>query len=178
MIGDKSPDLFSLAVQFALLSLLAVGGVNSVVPEMHRQTVEIGGWLTDRQFADLFAMAQVAPGPNVIVVTLIGYAVAGVTGALVATGAMIGPSCILAYFVGRTWQRFQSARWRRVLQRALVPISVGLIGASALILARAADNSAMAVGLTVLTALTSYFTRFNPLWMFSLAALVGYAGLA
>jgi chromate transporter len=177
MIAPKSPDLASLAVQFTLLSLLAVGGVNSVVPEMHRQTVEVGGWLTDRQFTDLFAMAQVAPGPNVIVVTLIGYAVAGIGGALVATGAMIGPSCVLAYFAGRAWQRFQAAQWRIIVQRALVPISVGLIGASALILARAADNSAAAVGLTVITAATSYFTRINPLWMFLLAAIVGYTGL-
>jgi len=77
--------LLIIAVQFAVMSLLAFGGANAVVPEMHRQAVELRGWMSDRQFADLFAISQVAPGPNVMIVTLIGYQVAGLSGALVAT---------------------------------------------------------------------------------------------
>ena len=74
--------LITLAVQFAMMSLLAFGGANAVVPEMHRQAVELRGWMTEREFTDMFAMSQAAPGPNVMLVTLIGYHVAGVAGAL------------------------------------------------------------------------------------------------
>ena len=69
-----------LAVQFAIMSLLALGGANAVVPEIHRQAVELRGWMTERQFADMFAISQAAPGPNVMIVTLVGYHVAGIVG--------------------------------------------------------------------------------------------------
>jgi chromate transporter len=169
--------LGALFACFALMSLLAIGGVNSVVPEMQRQTVEVYGWVSAREFAELFALAQVAPGPNTMVVVLIGYQAAGPLGSLVATGAMCGPSCLLTFFVARVWQRFHHAPWRILLQAALVPISIGLYSASALVLARAADHNVQAVALTALTAAVSYFTRINPLWLFAFAALVGYAGL-
>ena len=92
--------------------------------------------MNDRQFADMFAIAQVSPGPNVIIVTLIGYHVAGLAGAAVATAAMCGPTCLLAFFVARTWDRFKDARWRIAIQAGLVPVSLGLIAASAFVLAR------------------------------------------
>ncbi|HEX2216412.1 MAG TPA: chromate transporter [Xanthobacteraceae bacterium] len=169
--------LAALGAHFVVLSLLAIGGANAVIPEMHRQAVEVAGWMTDRQFADLFAIAQVAPGPNIIIVTLVGFHVAGVGGAVVATATMCGPSCLVAYFADRTWQRFQHARWRMILQAGMVPISVGLIAASALILARSADKSVVAFAMTAVTAGVTYFTRLHPLWMFALAAALGYAGL-
>ena len=169
--------LGQLGLHFLLLSPFAIGGANAVVPEMHRQAVEIAGWMTDRQFADLFAIAQVAPGPNIIIVTLIGYHVAGVAGALVATFAMIGPSCVLVYFANRTWDRFRHADWRVIVQAAMVPISVGLIAASALIVAQAAVGSGVGVALAAATAAVAFFTRVHPLWMFALAAGLGYAGL-
>jgi chromate transporter len=175
-MSERSPTLAVLALTFAPLSLLAVGGANAVIPEMHRQAVEVAGWMTDRQFAELFAIAQVAPGPNIIIVTLIGFHVAGVAGALAATAAMIGPSCVLTYFAGRTWERFRGAHLRIVIQAGLVPVSVGLIAASALVLARAADVSAVAAALTLATAAIGFFTRIHPLWMFALAAAAGYAG--
>ncbi len=93
--------LVTLAVQFAIMSLLALGGANAVVPEMHRQAVELRGWMSEREFADMFAISQAAPGPNVMLVTLIGYHVAGVAGALVTTLAMCGPTAVLAHFLGR-----------------------------------------------------------------------------
>jgi chromate transporter len=75
------------------------------------------------------------------------------------------------------WERFKHARWRIILQAGLVPVSVGLIAASALVLARTADISWVAVLITVVTAAFGYFTRVHPLWMFALAAALGYAGL-
>ncbi len=87
----------TLAWTFALMSLFAVGGANSAIPEMHRVAVDVQHWLTDKQFADVYAISQLSPGPNVLIVTLIGYSVAGVAGALVATLSMCVPTAVLAY---------------------------------------------------------------------------------
>lgn len=168
--------LLTLAGHFALLSLFAIGGANAAVPEMHRVAVELQQWMTDRQFADLFAIAQVSPGPNVIIVTLIGYQAAGVAGALVATFAMCGPTCLFAFYMGRTWEKFRDAHWRNAIQTGLVPVSIGLIAASAYILALAAGGTWVAGAITVATAAFAYFTRLNPLWLFMAAGLIGLAG--
>lgn len=168
--------LTTLAAHFALLSLFAIGGANAAIPEMHRVAVELHGWMTDRQFTDMFAIAQVTPGPNVIIVTLIGYHVAGLPGALVTTAAMCGPTCVVAYYVGRVWERFRDARWRVAIQAGLVPVSVGLIAASAWILAMTGDHNWIAAGITIATAIVGYFSKLNPLWLFAPAALIGLFG--
>ena len=128
------------------MSLFAIGGANSAVPEIHRFAVDVQHWMTDPQFSDIFGLAQLTPGPNVIVVTLIGYHVAGLAGALVATLAMCGPTCLLAFYVGRTFDRFRGASWQVALAGGLVPVTLGLTAASAVVVARAADDSRVAVG--------------------------------
>lgn len=173
---DSNP-LLSLAVRFGLLSLFAVGGANAALPEMHRLAVDVQHWMTDRQFSDMFALAQMSPGPNVIIVTLIGYHVAGISGALIATAAMTGPTCLFALFMSRIWDRFKDAQWRIAVQAGLVPISIGLIAASAYVITRAADHSWVAAAISLLTALAGYFTRINPLWLFASAALIGLTGI-
>jgi chromate transporter len=174
----KATDpLAVLAGHFALLSLFAIGGANAAIPEMYRIAVQLEGWLTDQQFSDLFAIAQVTPGPNVIITTLIGYQVAGVAGALVATVAMVGPTCIATYFITRVWDRFRDAPLRAAIQAGLIPVSVGLLAASAWILALATDTSWAAGGITLAAAATGYFNRVNPLWIFAIAAVMGAAGL-
>ena len=168
--------LIALAGYFALLSLFAVGGANAAIPEMHRIAVEVMHWMSDRQFADMFAIAQVSPGPNIIIVTLIGYHVAGFSGAAVATGAMCGPTCVLAFVVARTWDRFKDAHWRISIQAGLVPVSLGLIAASAFVLARTADHSVYAGAVTAVTAAVAFATRVNPLWIFLAAGVLGVSG--
>jgi chromate transporter len=175
-MSENGGTLTTLAAHFAVLSLFAIGGANAAIPEMQRLAVDVEGWMSNRQFADMFAIAQVAPGPNVIIVTLIGYHVAGVVGALVTTTAMCGPTCMLAYFVGRTWLRYEQARWRIAIQAGLVPVSIGLVCASAFVLVRSADHNAVAFAITGATALLGYFTRINPLWIFAAAGLIGLAG--
>jgi chromate transporter len=165
-----------LAVRFALLSLFAVGGANAALPEMHRLAVDVNHWMTDRQFADMFAIAQVSPGPNVIIVTLIGYHVAGIAGAVVASLAMTGPTCIVAFLIGRVWERFKTAHRRISIQAGLVPVSLRLMAASAYVIARATDQSWLSAALTLATAVLAYFTRINPLWMFVLAGMLGLTG--
>ena len=169
--------LISLFSLFAVLSLFAVGGAQAAIPEMHRVAVDVMHWLSDRQFADMYAISQVSPGPNVIIVALIGFHVAGLAGAGVAITAMCGPTCMLAYFVARIWDRFKQARWRVAVQAGLVPLSIGLIAASAFVLARAADHNAYAALITAATAATAYWTRINPLWIFAVAGVLGFAGL-
>jgi chromate transporter len=168
--------LLQLFGYFALLSLFAVGGANAAIPEMHRIAVEVMHWMNDRQFADMFAIAQVSPGPNVIIVTLIGYHVAGLSGAAVATVAMCGPTCVLAFMVARTWDRFKDAHWRKAIQAGLVPVSIGLIGASAFVLARTADNNIYAGAITAITAIVAYATKVNPLWVFLGGGILGLSG--
>jgi len=168
--------LLTLAGYFALMSLVAIGGANGALPEMHRLVVEVKGWMSDRQFADMFAIAQVTPGPNVIIVSLIGYHVAGVPGALVTTLAMCGPACLFAIFVSRVWDRFKHARWRIAIQAGLVPVSIGLLAASALIVTRAASTSWLSLGLTLAAAVVSYRFSLNPFWIFAIAAALGLLG--
>ncbi len=172
----ESGVLFVLARHFALLSLLAFGGGNTVLPEMHRQAVDVSGWLTDQQFADLFAIAQAAPGPNILIVTLIGWQVAGLVGALVATAAICAPACTLTYIVAHLWDRFRDRPWRRVVQLGLAPVTVGIVGAGAFVVAATVDKSLVAVLLTLGTVAVSLWGRLNPLWVLVLGGVLGAAG--
>ena len=172
-----SGTLLTLLLHFGFLSLAAVGGGNSAIPEIHRQAVEISGWMTERQFADIFAISQTAPGPNFLISTLIGYHVAGPIGAILATVGMCGPSSVLAYYVSGTWEKFKYARWRMAVQAGLIPVSVGLIGATGIIVAQAADHTVVAYALTAVTAVITYATRLNPIWLFLVGGALGLMGL-
>jgi len=172
-----SDPLIVLASHFALLSLFAIGGANAAIPEMYRIAVHLEGWLTEQQFSDLFAIAQVTPGPNVIITTLIGYQAAGIAGAAVATAAMIGPTCVATYFITRVWDRFRDAPIRAAIQAGLVPVSIGLLAASAWIMVLATGTSWIAIGITVAAMAAGFFSRLNPLWVFAAAAIIGALGL-
>jgi chromate transporter len=167
---------WALAAQFAVLSLLAFGGANAVVPEMHRLAVEVNHWMSGQDFAATFALAQAAPGPNVMISTLIGLKVAGVPGALIATVAMCGPSCLLVVAASRVWDRYRERPWRLALAAGLAPVTVGMVSASAWLLCRAADRDWRLALLTAAAAATAYFTRLNPLWPLGVAAALGLSG--
>jgi len=176
MNSDANPVL-TLAWTFAMMSLFAVGGANSAIPEMHRIAVDVNHWLTDKQFTDVYAIAQLSPGPNVLIVTLIGYSVAGILGALVATLAMCVPTAVLALIVSRFLTRSSQSRWPSIIQAALVPLSIGLMGASGFILARSSDRTVVAVLVTVGAAVLASVTKLNPLWMLVVGGCLGFAGL-
>jgi chromate transporter len=176
MSSDGNP-IWTLAWTFALMSLFAVGGANSAIPEMHRVAVDVHHWLNDKQFADVFAISQLSPGPNVLIVTLIGYAVAGVGGALVATLSMCVPTAILAYGVSRMLTRSSHSRWPAIIQAALVPLSIGLMGASGLVLALTSDRTWTAALITAAAAAVAFATRLNPLWLLLAGGLLGFAGV-
>jgi chromate transporter len=176
MNSDANP-VWTLIWTFGWMSLFAVGGANSAIPEMHRVAVDVQHWMTDRQFADVFAISQLSPGPNVLIVTLIGYSVAGVAGALAATLAMCGPTAILAYYVSRFLARSSQSRWPAIIQAALVPLSIGLMAASGLILARSSDQNWVAALVTIAAAVLAFATRLNPFWMLLGGGVLGFAGL-
>jgi chromate transporter len=168
--------ILTLAWTFGVMSLFAVGGANSAIPEMHRVAVDVQHWMSDRQFTDVFAIAQMSPGPNVLIVTLIGYSVAGIAGALVATISMCVPTAILAYGVSRLLTRSSHSRWPAIIQAALVPLSIGLMGASGLILALTSDRTWTAALVTAVAALLASTTRLNPFWVLLGGGCVGLAG--
>ena len=176
MSSDPNP-VWTLVWTFGVMSLFAVGGANAAIPEMHRIAVDVQHWMTDKQFADVFAISQMAPGPNVVIVTLIGYSVAGVAGALAATLAMCGPTAVLAFYVSRLLARSGHSRWPSIIQAALVPLSIGLMSASGLILALTSDRTWAAALITALTASLTFATRLNPFWMLLAGGCLGFAGV-
>ncbi len=169
--------LAELAIQFALLSLLTVGGASAVLPEIHRMVVDVHGWMSSETFANLFALAQAAPGPNIMVITLIGWEVAGLQGAVVATAGMTGPAFVLTYGASRLWQRWRDLSWYRTFERGIVPITVGLITASAWLLTTAAGASWLSYLVTATSAACLLLTRVNPLLVLAAASVLGVAGL-
>jgi len=171
-----SPVLWELAAQFFLLSLLSIGGANAILPEIHLRVVETKRWMTDADFAQLFALSQAAPGPNVLIVSLVGWKVAGVLGGVIALLAMSGPSSILTYGVAHAWERFRDAPWRIALQRALAPVTVGLILASGYVLTRTADHSWPQYAVTGVTLVLALRTTLHPLWLLGIAAVLGAFG--
>jgi chromate transporter len=170
------PVLVELAAQFLLLSMLSIGGANAIIPEIHRRAVDVEHWMTDADFAQLFALSQAAPGPNVLIVSLIGWKVAGVAGGVVAMLAMSGPSSLLTYAVAHAWERFRDAPLRIAIQRGLAPVTVGLILASGYVVTRAADHTWMAYAVTGVTIALALTTSWHPLWFLGVAAILGAAG--
>lgn len=174
---NQGSALTQLVMQFAVLSLLSFGGVNVVLPEAHRFVVDLHHWVTDQQFADFFAIAQAAPGPNFLMFALIGWQVAGALGALAATLAIAVPAGTLAFIVGGLWHRFRNAPWRRAVQAGLAPITIGLVLSSGLVLGAAADHDWITFAITAATAIITLGSDINPLWLFVAAGLLGVFGL-
>ena len=160
----KSAILIKLAIDFSLLSLVAIGGANAIVPEMHRHLVDVSHWMSDAEFANLFAVGQVAPGPNIMILSLVGWRMAGLAGMIVATMAALGPTCLLSWIMGRFTERHGRAPWLDSVKRGLAPVAIGLILASGLVMARAADHDALNVVATVATFAIVVATRINPLF--------------
>jgi chromate transporter len=169
--------LAALAAIFGQLSLLAFGGGNSILPEMQRQVVVVHPWLTASQFAALYALAQAAPGPNMLVSTLIGWRVAGLPGALVATGALCAPSSLLTFVTSRLWTRFHGRPWRAAVQAGLIPVTVGLVMAGAALLIETTSRGWRTAALTAIATVLFLGTRLHPLLVLAAAAALGASGV-
>jgi len=166
--------MLQIALYFALLSLVSMGGMPSVMPEMQRVVVDVQGWMSAAEFTQLFAIAQAAPGPNVLVTALIGWKVAGLAGGMVALGAFCGPAAALAYSIGGFWDRMRDAPWRRTFQRALVPVTVGFIVSGGYVLATPVGPEWRSALIAGAAAALLVLSRLNPLWILSGGGVLGY----
>ena len=169
--------LIFLFLMFMQFSLLAVGGANAIVPELHRVVVSELHWMSGQEFAALFALAQAAPGPNVLVVSLVGWKVAGVPGAIVSLVGICLPSSLLSFWVARWWQQARGSRLTTAINSGLAPLTVGLIGAGVAMMAASHPLSLTGGALLAVCALLSWRTRLNPLWLLAAGAAAGLGGL-
>lgn len=153
--------LINLALSFSLLSLLAVGGGTAVLPEMQSLLSHQFG-IDHTQFVHIYSIGQLAPGPNMLMVLVIGYQLAGLLGAGIVLLSFFLPSSILCFYIGRLWNRFGENPWRRTIQNALEPISIGLMASGVYAVAKAS----IVGGITAALAIVSFYlilrTKINP----------------
>jgi chromate transporter len=153
--------LIHLAWTFALLSILAVGGGTAVLPEM--QTILAHQFNIDHtQFVHIYSIGQLAPGPNMLMVLVIGYQIAGLIGAGVVLLSFFLPSSVLCFYIGRLWSRFGESPWRRSIQNALEPISIGLMSSGVYAVAKASIVSGTTLALALVTLYLILRTKINP----------------
>lgn len=169
---------------FGSLSLMSIGGGNTVLPEMHLRAVNGYHWLTNNQFADIFSISQAAPGPSILIVALVGYAAGlqvmgvsgGLIGGIIATVAMILPAALLMYLVTLSWQKAQKSKLRIAVEKGFAPLTVGLVLATSLVMSRAADHDWRAYLITAVATAVFLRTDANPLLVVGAAAALGYFG--
>ena len=136
----RDDPLIALIIVIAPLSLLAIGGASAIYAPLQHQTVDVYHWLTGREFLEMFAIARVTPGPGSMLTTLIGWKVAGFTGALIATLALFIPCSVMCFAVARTWNRYRGTAWHTALANGLRPIGAGLMIAGGVAILRLEDS--------------------------------------
>jgi chromate transporter len=165
--------IVELALYFGLLSIISVGGMPAVMPELQRYVVDVKGWLTPGEFLQAFAVGQAAPGPNILIASLIGWKVAGIPGAVVALAAICGPAAVIAFWVADLWERFKDTPWRKAIQRAISPVVVALILSSGFIIATPGSPDWRLWLIAGASAAAMLATKLNPLWMLAGGGLLG-----
>ena len=169
--------ILDLLIHFLMLSLLATGGAISLAPEMHRYMVSETGMLTEAQFTSSLAIAQSAPGPNILFVTVLGWQAAGPWGALATTVGVITPSAILTILVNRLSHARADALWIKAIKEGLAPVVIALMLATAWILAEGWANDFRVLAVVVVSALVVTFTRVAPVIIIAVGAVLGAVGL-
>ena len=179
-MSDDIRTLLALAFVFAPLSLLSIGGGASLLAEIEHHSVTTHAWTTQREFADLFAISRAAPGPGTMLSTLIGWKVAGLTGALTATIALYLPSSLLVYGAARLWGRWRGSAWHTAVERGLAPIAAGLILSGGIAVLRISPGGPAAwVAAVAVAVVLLYWPRLHPLTLFAAGgAVFGFAGAA
>ncbi|NML48123.1 chromate transporter [Ramlibacter sp. G-1-2-2] len=186
-ITMQPADWLSLLVHFLQLSLLTVGGAITTAPDMHRFLVQEKGWLTDPQFSASIAIAQAAPGPNVLFTGLMGWNVGlnagGLStaffGLLVCLGGIIVPSSVLAYATAQWSHRNRDVRAVRGFKQGMAPLVVALLVSTGLILATASGSGWEhwpAWAITAVAAILVWRTRIHLLWLLGAGAVIGALG--
>ena len=180
-------DWLDLFVHYLSLSLLAVGGAITTAPEMHRYLVSQQHWLSEVQFNSSIAIAQAAPGPNILFVALMGWNIginsgshaAALLGVLIAMSGLLLPSTTLAYLAARWGHRNRELRVVRAFKQGMAPIVIALLCATGWILASAHSHPATDWPLWLLTAATSLIiwrSKLHLLWLLAAGAILGALG--
>jgi chromate transporter len=164
--------LLRIILLFAPLSALSFGGGQTIIADVQLQSVSVYHWLSGQEFADLFAISRVSPGPTTLISALIGWHLEGFVGAIVATLAMYIPSSIIFVTVTLFWHRSEGTRWRRAIERGLAPVAVGLIFAGAVAVMQSMNATTLAWATTAIAACVVYFTKLNPYILMSAVALI------
>ena len=165
--------LLLLTLNFSLLSLLAVGGGTAVLPEM--QTLLAQQFDIDHlQFVHIYSIGQIAPGPNMLMVLVIGFQVAGLLGAGVVLLSFFLPSSILCFYAGRIWDRFGESPWRRSIQNALEPISIGLMASGVYAVAKSSIVSPITLVLALISLYFILKTKINPVFVILGSGMLGF----
>jgi chromate transporter len=176
MSAFSSADWWPLFAHFLAMSMLAVGGALTTTPEIHRYLVEQRGWLSDTQFSASIALAQAAPGPNLLFVPVLGHAIAGLPGAVVALAGMLLPSTTLALFASRWGRKRRQTLGVRAFVAGMAPVTIGLLAAAGTVLAAPLATHAGAVILITARVLLSVTTKISPVWLIAIGAAAGAAG--
>ncbi len=162
---------------FAYLSLLTVGGGMAAFPELENLTVNVHRWLTFPQLIHLYSVGQMAPGPNMMMIVSIGEWVAGLAGAVAVLIAFFLPTALLAFVVGRLWIRLEHWPWRASIQRGLAPVSIGLLLAGCLTMARGAVTGVVTAIIAAGVFGILLRSRINPALLVLGGALIGLFAL-
>jgi chromate transporter len=167
----------SLTAHVALLALISFGGVPGVLPDLRDFVVAANGWLSDREFADCFAVVQAIPGPNMILMmSFIGWKVGGMPTAVAAALATFVPPCALSYAAFRLWDRFREAAWQLRARRGLAPVTIGLVIAGGYVMALTGGSSWASLAVTAAAAVLMLSTRLHPLWLLAAGGALGGLG--
>ena len=180
-------DWLSLFAHYLALSLLCVGGAITTAPDMHRFLVQEKGWLTDPQFSASIAIAQAAPGPNVLFTGLMGWNVGlnagglptAMLGMLVCLGGIMLPSSILVYATARWSHRNRDLRAVRAFKQGMAPLVIALLVATGVILATANGYELRNWPTWAVAAVSAFIvwrTRIHLLWLLGAGALLGWFG--
>ena len=168
-------------LHFMAMSLLSIGGAVATVPDIHRFVVEERGWLGDADFTTAIALAQAAPGPNVLFVPVLGFQVAGLAGAAAALLGILLPSTLLSLGVSRWGATRRETPVVRAFTAGLAPVTVGLTFAAGWLLALPFIGDPAhrlgALALIAFTALVTLKTKLAPMWMIAVGAAAGSLGL-
>lgn len=167
---------WQLFAHFAMLSLLAIGGAITTVPDMQRYVVVERGWLDQVTFNGSIALAQAAPGPNVLFVAVIGFNVGGIAGVLATLGGSLLPSAVLALTAGRLGSRQRDSRALRAFTEGLAPVSIGLLVATGWLLSEPSRTRWGTLPLLVATVMFMLRTKRSPVWMIAVGAAAGILG--
>jgi chromate transporter len=169
---------------FLGLSLFSIGGGNTLLTEYHHLSVEQFCWLTTAQFNDLYALTEAAPGPSSMLVGLLGMGAAWREGSLwaVLTGvtaevAILLPSTLLVLVVCLGWSRFRHSPWRLAFERAMGPLTLGVLFAVGVKILRLSDTNPIGILVSLLVCALVLTTRLSPLWMMAVAGVLGGVGL-